>query len=186
MRGPGAFGDRDELALAVDVSPDRRSTSICAAGWTKDLTPLPFIDLIESRSGEPEWAIAVIADLCSRHNIRAVAIDGISAASSLIDPLRREGVAVTTTNMTRMGQACAQFYDAVVGGRLRHLGQVTLGGALSAARRRKLGDGAWAWSRATSGDDISSLVAASLSLWALRSSEIAPKPRIRTGRAMFV
>ena len=40
--------------------------------------------------------------------------------------------------------------------------------------------------RATSTDDISALVAASLAHWALTSSEVAAKPKPRTGRTTFV
>ena len=141
---------------------------------------------LETRSGDPDWAVHKIVDLLERHTVRAVVVDGISAASSMVDPLRRAGVVVTVTNAARMAAACGGFYDAVIAGRLRHLGQPTLSVALAAARKRRIGDGAWAWSRATSTDDISSLVAASLSLWGLVSSEIAPKPEQRTGRATFV
>ena len=57
--------------------------------------------------------------------------------------------------------------------------------SLSVARKRKLGDAAWGWSRATSASDITATVAATLSLWALTSSEVAAKPKVRTGRALF-
>jgi hypothetical protein len=80
-----------------------------------------------------------------------------------------------------MCQAVGQFYDRVVSGQLRHLGQPALSVALSAARKRKVGDG-WAWNRATSSDDITALVAATLALWALESSEVAAKPKQRGGR----
>jgi hypothetical protein len=182
---PNLIDSHGEVALALDVSPDRSSASVVAAGWTT-IDDVPYLDLLETRSGDPDWAVHKIVDLLERHTVRAVVVDGISAASSMVDPLRRAGVVVTVTNAARMAAACGGFYDAVIAGRLRHLGQPTLSVALAAARKRRIGDGASAWSRATSTDDISSLVAASLSLWGLVSSEIAPKPEQRTGRATFV
>jgi hypothetical protein len=119
---------------------------------------LPFVEVIESCGGEPEWAVAKITDLWKRHNIRAVVVDGASAAASLIDPLRRAGATVTVTNAPRMAQAWGQFYDAVIGGQ---------------------------WSRASSESDITAVVAATLALWALTPSEVAEKPRVRSGRAAF-
>ena len=79
-----------------------------------------------------------------------------------------------------MAAACGQFYDRVVSGVLCHLNQVAIAVALAAARKRKVGDG-WAWSRATSESDITSLVAATLAVWALESSEVTAKPKVRSG-----
>jgi hypothetical protein len=158
-------------------------TSIVAAGWTGG--GLPYVDLLESRRGDPGWAVPMLEDLCARHDCRALVIDSISAANTLIDPLRRAGVTVTTTNAGKMAAAAGGFYDRVIAGQLRHLGQPALSVALSAARKRRVGDG-WAWNRATSADDITGLVAATLALWALESSEVAAKPKVRTGHAVFV
>lgn len=108
-----------------------------------------------------------------------------AAANTLIDPLRRAGVMVTVTNAPKMAAACGQFYDRVVSGALCHLNQVAVAVALAAARKRKVGDG-WAWSRATSESDITALVAGTLAVWALESSEVTAKPKVRSGRAVFV
>ena len=42
--------------------------------------------------------------------------------------------------------ACGQFFDAVVEGRLVHMKQAELDGAIEGAKQRTLGDG-WAWAR---------------------------------------
>jgi len=180
---PGLVDGGKEVSVAVDTSPDRSVTSLVAAGWSRD--GLPYIDLLESRRGDPGWAVPKIVELWSRHQVRAVVVDSVSAANTLIDPLRRAGVTVTTTNAPRMAQACGGFYDRVISGALRHLDQTALAVALAAARKRKVGDG-WAWSRASSDADITSLVGSTLSLWALESSEVAPRPKPRTNRATFV
>lgn len=178
-----AAGDGD-VAVAVDVTPARDGTSIAAAGFTVD--GLPYVDVIESRRGEPEWVLAKITELAERHKLRAVVVDGISGAATLADPLTQRGITVTTTSANQMAKACGTFYDAAVSGQLRHLDQPMLNLALAAARKRAIGDGLWGWSRKDSDSDISQLVAATLALWGLTSSEVKPPKRARSGKAMFV
>ncbi|MCH9728624.1 MAG: hypothetical protein K0U84_02890, partial [Actinomycetia bacterium] len=172
---PNVVDSRGEVAIALDVSPDRSTTTVAAAGWTTD--GLPFVDVIESLRGEPDWALHRVVDLWAEHDVRAVVIDGISAANSLIDPLPRAGVTVTVTNASAMAKACGQLYDAVQARSMRHLDQPALNVALSVARKRRIGDGGFGWSRQDSESDITALVAATLALWGLTSSEITAKPR---------
>jgi len=181
---PNVADSRGEVALAVDVSPDRSTTSITAAGWTTD--SVPFVDVIESRRGEPDWAVHRISDMWTKHAVRAVVVDGISAANSLTDPLRRAGVAVTVTNAGQMATACGQIFDAVQARSMRHLDQPALNVALSVARKRRIGDGGFGWSRKDSESDITALVTATLALWGLTSSEVVPRQRKRSGKATFV
>jgi phage terminase large subunit-like protein len=173
-----------EVAVAIDVSPARDTASIAAAGWT--VGGLPFVDVVESRRGEPDWGIQRFVDICARHEVRAVVIDGMSAAASLIDPLGQRGVAVTRTTARQMAAACGGLFDAVMDGHVRHLDQPMLNVALSVARKRPIGDSGWGWSRKDSESDITAVTAATLALWGLTSSEVAEKPRSRTGRAVFV
>jgi hypothetical protein len=69
---------------------------------------------------------------------------------------------------------------------MRHLDQPPLNVALSVARKRRIGDGGFGWSRRDSESDIGPLVASTLALWGLTSSEVEPRPRRRSGRATFV
>ncbi len=181
---PGIVLDEQQpIALALDVSPDRTHTSIAVAGWTLDGNP--FVDVIDSRGGEPEWSIARLVDLNTRHDPRAIVVDAVSAASSLIDALRQAGLTITVTSARDMAAACGQFFDAVVSGQLRQLEQPALNSALALARRRRIGDGGWAWSRKDSDVDITPLTTATLALFGLTSSEVAERPRKRSGRATF-
>ncbi len=173
-----------DVAIAVDVSPDRSTTSIAASGFTTD--GVPYVDVVESRRGEPEWAVNKVIELAAQHQVRAVIVDGISAASTLIDPLKQRQIAVTVTHAVQMARACAGFYDAAVFGQLRHLDQPPLNLALAGARRRQIGESLWAWSRKDSGSDITQLVACTLALWGLTSSEVVPRQRKRSGKATFV
>lgn len=173
-----------EVAIAFDVSPDRSTATIASAAWTTD--EIPYVDVVESRRGEPDWGVARFVDMCQRHDVRAVVVDGASAAFSLVDPLRQAGLTVTVTSARQMAAAFGNFYDAVMDGRVRHLDQPLLNLALAAARKRKIGDSGFGWSRKDSESDITAVTAATLALWGLTSSEVAEKPRIRTGKACFV
>ena len=77
-----------EAALAIDVAPDRSTTSVAAATWTTT-DGVAYVDVTECRQGEPDWAVRKVADMWGRNSVRAVVIDGMSAANTLIDPLRR-------------------------------------------------------------------------------------------------
>jgi phage terminase large subunit-like protein len=172
-----------EVAFAVDVAPDRGSCSIAAASWTAD--GLPFVDVVETRRGEPDWGIEKIAGMCDRHDVRAVVIDAAGPAVSLVDPLRQRGITVTVATSRQMAAACANLFDSVMDGRVRHLDQPLLNVALSVARRRTIGDTGWGWSRKDSESDITPVTAATLALWGLTSSEVAERPRVRSGHAVF-
>lgn len=176
--------DGGEVAIAIDVSPDRSTATIASAAWTVD--DIPYVDVIESRRGEADWGVAKFVELVERHNVRAVVIDAASNANTLIDPLRQFGVTVTVTNARQMSVACGMFYDAVMEQTVRHLDQPLLNSALAAARKRPIGDGGWGWSRKNSESDITPVTASTLALWGLLSDEIELKPRVRSGKACFV
>jgi phage terminase large subunit-like protein len=182
---PAGLLDGDApAALSIDVMQDRNGASICAASWTVD--GFPYVDVVESRRGEPDWGIEKIAAICGRHHVRAVVIDAGSASASLIDPLRQRGITVTTPTVRQVTAATGGFYDAVMDQRVRHLDQPLLNVALSVAGRRNVGDAGWTWSRKDSTSDITPLVTATLALWGLTSSEVAEQPRVRTGHAVFL
>jgi phage terminase large subunit-like protein len=103
---PNLAASGGQVALSLDVSPDRSVASLAAAGWTAGEQQIPFVDVIETRQGEPDWAVHRIADMWTRHDARAVVIDGMSAANNLIDPMRRADVTVTVTTATQMAKAC--------------------------------------------------------------------------------
>jgi len=173
-----------DVAIALDVSPDRSTATIASASWTAE--GIPYVDVVESRRGEPDWGVQRFVDMVERHDVRAVVVDGASAAFSLVDPLRQRGLTVTVTSARQMAAAFGGFYDAVMDGQLAHLDQPLLNSALGAARKRKIGDSGFGWSRKDSESDITAVTAATLALWGLTSSEIAEKPRARTGKACFV
>lgn len=174
----------EEVSIALDVSPDRSTATVAVASWTVD--GLPFVDVVETRRGEPDWGVQRFVDLCERHDVRALVVDGASAAYSLVDPMRLRGLTVTVTTARQMAAAFGGFYDGVMDGLMRHLDQPLLNSALGAARKRKIGDSGFGWSRKDSESDITPVTAATLALWGLTSGEVADKPRVRTGKACFI
>lgn len=156
---PNISDDGEPVAIAVDIAPARDSASIAASGMTQDSHV--WVDIIENRRGTPEWIIPRLKAILEKQEARAVLIDVLSPAGSLIDPLEAEGIKVSRTGSNIMAAAAAQFYDAVMSHELRHLDQVSLNLAAAAARKRKLGD-AWAWNRSNPDADITPLVAATL------------------------
>jgi hypothetical protein len=135
----------DRLAFGIDVSPDRRTGTIAAAGGRRD--GRVHIELVDRRAGT-DWIPARIDELVRKHRPVAVAIDPASPAGSLVTDLsllRRVPPLVLLTGRA-YAQACGALFDDVSTGRLAHLGQPALDDAAVGARRRTLGD-SWTWSR---------------------------------------
>lgn len=172
----------ESLALAVDVSPDRTMASVGLGGLRPD--GRWHVELDEQRRGMG-WIVPWVVKRCERNAIRAVVIDGMSPAASLIDELARAGVKVTTTSARDMATACGTFYDAVMDARLAHTDQPQVNAALSVARKRPIGD-AWGWNRKNSDSDITPLVAVTLALWGAQNSNVKKPTRSTAKRRVVV
>jgi len=159
---PGAWAaaaDRDSapsgvLALGIDVTPSRSAGSIAACDGTN-------VELV--RAGvSVDMLAAEVLGLCDRNeDVGSVWLDPAGPAGSLVPDLEAGGVTVCTVTAREMGQACAAFHDAVVGGRLRHRGDTRLSAALGMASKRTLGD-LWLWNRSSTNSDITPVVAVTL------------------------
>lgn len=172
----------DPVAFAVDVTPDRKSTSIAVAGRRAD--GLIHVEVVENRKGTG-WAAARVDELRSKTPTVAVALDPSAGAGSLLPEMETLGIDPLLVSGREMAQACGRFYDTFVGyddekgvhhdGTGRHLDQPPLNSALGAARKRPMGD-AWAWHRRDL-TDISPLVAATLAVHAFVKVAAAEKPK---------
>lgn len=170
----------DDLALAIDVAPDRSTASVALAGRRAD--GLWHIELDEQRNGTG-WIVPFVVQRCERNRIRAVVVDEKSPAASLVDEFRQAGVKVTTTGAMDMASACAGLYDLVMREELRHTDQPQVNASLASASKRPLLDGAWAWNRKGDASDITSIVAVTLALWGCRNSNVKTPTRQRSTRA---
>ena len=154
----------DSIALAVDVSPDRERASVALAGRRRD--DLWHVELVDQRDGVG-WVVEAVGDLVAANptKIRTLVVEGTSPAGALVDDLRRQGVRATVARGQDVTAACGRFFDGVAEQWVRHIGQEQVTVALSMARKRTQPDGAWVWSRKSSGGDITPLTALTLALW---------------------
>ena len=160
-----------QVALAVDVTPDRQWTSIAAAG--RNAQGVYHVELIDRLAGTSA-AVARLVDLVAKHSPSAVALDAASPAGSILFDLEQAGVKVTSITARDLGQACGALFDDVAETAIAHLDDPLLNAAVHGAKRRDLGD-LWAWDRKRSDVDISPLVAVTLARWVhSRSEEVVP------------
>ncbi|MFE2360128.1 terminase large subunit domain-containing protein [Streptomyces virginiae] len=168
-----------ELALAVDVSQDRSTTTIGLAGLRPD--GRVHLEVIDRRAGT-DWVVPAIVRLRQLHDPVAVAISASgSPASSLIDDLVAAGVRAPQSAEEKehpepghlavmrtgdMVEACGQMADALNQGTVAHIDQAPLTAAVNGAMTRRVGD-AWVLDRTRSLADVSPFVAAVQARWAL-------------------
>lgn len=149
------------LTFAVDVNPERSAASIVAA--------CPGVaELVEYRQGTG-WVAARAAEIDAKHGPSRWVIDGAGPASSLKADLERAFLSVYATSSRELMDACGQFYDGVLDGKLQIRRHPRLDEAAAAAGKRQVGD-AWAWTRKHLSADISPLVAVTLALWGARNN----------------
>lgn len=166
----------DSVALAVDVSQDRSSSSIASASRRPDGTV--HLEVIARRPGT-DWVVPAVVKLRELWKPVAVAIASSgSPAGSLIDDLAAAGIEAPKDKghpqrgdlaVMRAGditEACGQLADAMNQGTVRHIDQVPLTAAVNGARTRRNGD-AWQLDRTASQVDISPLCAVTFARWAL-------------------
>jgi hypothetical protein len=147
--------------FAIDVSPDRSSSTIAASGVRSDKRY--HFEVVDRRRGTG-WVSERAAELVKAHGAKGIVIDGAGPGAALIPELEKLGVKVTPVTAQEHARACGTLFDAAVDDKLRHLGTPELTAAVRGAVKRPLGD-AWALSRKSSAVDISPLVASTLALW---------------------
>ena len=149
-----------ELALGIDVTPDRDRGALVAAGQVEDRIALEVIET----TGDLERLCARTAKVAVDWGAPVV-VDRGAPAASMIPALERAGAQVRLINFPELVRACGDFHDAVVAVRVAHRGDYRLTDAVAAATKRHAGD-AWVWRRRGNGD-ISPLVAATLAAWGI-------------------
>jgi phage terminase large subunit-like protein len=151
---PNSAKALNPTTFALDVSPDRSSVTIAAAGWRDDGRLL--VEVVD-RVASPSGAVARIVKLVASHSPCKVVVDGYGG---LADLLERQDVKFETTSASDVANACGRLVDMVNDGTLVHLGDPVLDGAVVSVKTRKLAGG-FAWTR-SAGGDVSPLVAVTL------------------------
>ena len=155
-----------DVDLAVEVRPDRSSSSVAVAGECREGGI--GVDVVATGAGTG-WVVAEVAALVAdgSRRVRRVVIDEAGPAAALIGDLEAAGVTVTRVAFAALKLATAGFFDAVVDGEVVHRDRPELTAAVSRAEKRKAGDALLVDRR---GDhDMSSLVAALLAHHAVTS-----------------
>lgn len=160
----------EKLAIGVDVTPYRDWSTICIASQTGDRY---LTEVLDHRPGVG-WVPARLQELASRWNATIV-VDAGAAAGSLLPHLQH--LNTLEVGARDYAASCATMYDAIIDGKLAHLGDAILLDAVASATRRRLGD-RWAWKRTSDESPISPLVAASLAVFGAISVAPIPTPQV--------
>lgn len=166
---PASFIAPDsELFFGVDVSDDRTKASVAVCGLRPDRSY--HAELVEYRPGVG-WLQKWFADRAERYRGMKVALQSkgapVSGLAEIIGAVH--GVEIIPCQGADVAGWCGRLWDAVSacsGGSevapLLHRPQPALDLAANVASTRPLGDGAWAWDRRKSMEDISPLVAVTM------------------------
>ena len=169
---------KSPLWWGVDMSSDRGHVSIAVCGKRKD--GAWHGELVEYRSGTA-WLIKWFERTAPKYpGGMKVALQSKGAPiASLMDVLAAiDGVEIIECCGKDVAGWCGRTYDAVVAGSEKtgtvpvyHITQPALDLAANIAVTRPMGDGAWAWDRNKSMEDISPLVAFTMALGAATQVE---------------
>ncbi len=147
------------------------STPPPTAGWgsiaiaSRRPDGVVHVELVDRRNGVG-WLAGEVARLARQHKAGEVVVDLSTPAKTALPALAEAGVKVTELRTGDVTAAFATFVSACADGGLAHIGQLELDAALNGAARRAVGDGSYAWTRRSSGVDISALCAVTFAHWA--------------------
>lgn len=174
-----AIAPDSPLWWGVDVSDDRGRSSIAVCGLRADRSL--HVELVEYRLGVG-WLQNWFAERAPRYNGMKVALQAkgapVSAMADIIGAV--DLVEIVPCQGADVTGWCGRFWDAVAACddesgsdsvRVYHRKQPALDLAANIAATRPLGDGAWAWDRKKSLEDISPLVAVTMAHGAATSVE---------------
>ncbi|WP_240757467.1 hypothetical protein [Nakamurella flava] len=158
-----------DIAIGVDAPPSRDKATVCIAGRRAD--GVLHVEWYETRDGItwlPEWVHAQL-----NPSVRAVVVDSRNHCGDL--DWTEAHVRPTFVGVREVGAAAGALWDAVSDGKIRHRGQVELTqGVLAAVTRPMAAGQGFGWERKAAGS--SALIAASLAVWGVDSTEVK-RPR---------
>ncbi|AOZ65107.1 terminase [Arthrobacter phage Greenhouse] len=150
--------------FGVDVSWDRKYTSISVAGFRED--GKIHVEVIAYRAGT-DWVIPWLEERKDREGLLGVALqENGSPVASLLKDMVEAGIRVVGWAGGELGRGTGQFYDKVTQGVVHHLNQEILNLAASTAQTKPIAD-YWVWDRKRSPFDVSPLIAITAAVWAL-------------------
>ena len=166
------------LWWGVDISSDRTHASIAVCGMRKD--GAWHVELVAYRSGTA-WLLKWFEQAAPKYpgGMRVALQSKGAPIASMMDVLAAiDGVEIVECSGKDVAGWCGRMYDAVAAGSsesdaipVYHISQPALDLAANIAATRPMGDGAWAWDRNRSMEDISPLVAVTMALGAATQVE---------------
>lgn len=171
---------KSPLWFGVDVASDRAHAAIAVCGKRPDGNW--HVELAEYRTGTG-WLVKWFQKAAPNYKGMRVALQSTGAPiASLMDVIAAvDGVEIIECKGRDVAGWCGRIYDAVAAcdgssgidaTPVYHINQPALDLAANIAATRPLGDGAWAWDRNKSMEDISPLVAATMALGAATQVEM--------------
>lgn len=167
------------LWFGVDVSDDRNRASIAVCGIRPDRSW--HVELVEYRVGVG-WLQQWFAERATAYHGMKVALQAkgapVSAFADILGAI--DGVEIVPCSGPNVAGWCGRLWDAVAACdpstgsdsvKVLHRPQPALDLAANVASTRPMGDGAWAWDRHKSMEDISPLVAVTMALGAATTVE---------------
>lgn len=182
------------LWFGVDISDDRNRSSIAVCGLRSDRTW--HVELIEYRVGVG-WLQGWFAERAPKYHGMKVAMQSKGApVSAMVDIIGAvDGVEVMPCQGADVAGWCGRLWDAVAACDsesqsdsvpIIHRSQPALDLAANIAATRPLGDGAWAWDRKKSLEDISPLVAVTMAHGAATSIEKVKRSAYEDGADLII
>lgn len=147
--------------LGIQISDDRRHTSIAAAGFIDDGVVL--VELAAYLDGTDP--VAEVLRLQRERRVGKVVVDPHSPAATSIAPLAEAAVRVVELTSHQVAVAFGEFVDALEAGRLKVASNPLLSAAVQHGTSRALG-GAATWQRRGVVVDTAPLDAATFAVWA--------------------
>lgn len=157
--------------LSVDVSRDRKMTSLSIAGFRDD--GKPHVEFVTQRAFT-EWVPDFLANGLAFKPAAVIMQGRGCAASSLIPFIEQAGTPVVRCEGGDLPNAYGLFYDRVMEKNVSWIEQETLIGALSEIRTKSTGD-AFLFNREKSPVDIAPACAAAFALWGLLNAVAGAK-----------
>jgi hypothetical protein len=158
-----------KCSLGVQISDDRRHTSIAAAGFIDDGVVL--VELAAYLDGTDP--VAEVLRLQRERTVSKVVVDPHSPAATTIQPLSMAGVRVVELTSHQVAVAFGEFVDALEAGRLKAASNPLLSAAVQHGTSRGLG-GAATWQRRGVVVDTGPLDASTFAVWAVLDVSALP------------
>lgn len=161
------------VALVIDVSPDRRWSTIGVAGKVQGNKTL-----VLAKTGRGvDWVTAEVLNLRLKKSLAEIALVMGGQARGLQSEFRTAGIDFVKMSQVDLSASCSAWQNGMKAGTIVHVGQDELNFAVANARLRPFGLEGEIWDRTRESIDISPVVAcaAAYHRWGLSQ---APTPTI--------